>query len=457
MRIHRCLAAALLLVLPGCQKQVASTVEATSGKAEAPVVATLAADMCAKHGVLEAVCTRCHSKLIPVFQAKGDWCAEHQFPESFCPVCHPERGGRPATEVAVDDAPADGTKIRFKTRETAREAGLEVVSVVVGPSGGGVEATATLVADASKVALVNARAPGVVQSIRADLGSRVGRGSPLAIIESAAVGESRSRLQAARARAEVAEATYRREQELQDKGISAARDVQAAHQEWEVAKAELAAASTALAMVGTGGGESGMYTLQAPIAGVVTKRMATIGTLVDLEEPLFEIVDTSSLWAEIDVPEREASRVKVGQRVQLRVDGIGEREFHSTVSYIAPVIDPHTRTAKARAAVANHGGALRANVYAKARIVTDGSSAVLVPRAALQQARGVNLVFVRLAADEYETRRVRVASSNGDLVAISSGLKAGETVVTTGSFLLKTETMKEGIGAGCCDVEAPKK
>jgi cobalt-zinc-cadmium efflux system membrane fusion protein len=143
--------------------------------------------------------------------------------------------------------------------------------------------------------------------------------------------------------------------------------------------------------------------------------------------------------------------------VQLRLDGSGEREFYGTVSYIAPVIDPHTRTAKARAAIPNHDGALRANVYASARIATDGSSAVLVPRAALQQAKGVNLVFVRLAEDEYETRRVRVASAGGDLVAVSGGLKAGEAVVTTGSFLLRTETMKEGIGAGCCDVEAPKK
>jgi cobalt-zinc-cadmium efflux system membrane fusion protein len=457
MRIHLHLSAALLLLLTGCQEKPASTAEATSAKPAPPAAATLAADMCAEHGVLEAVCTKCHPKLIPVFQAKGDWCAEHEFPESFCPVCHPERGGRPATEVASDDAPADGTKIRFKTLQTAREAGLEVVTVSEGPSVGGVDATAIIVADASKVAVVNAPAPGVVRAIRADLGSRVSRGSPLADIESAAVGESRSRLQAARARAQVAEATYLREKELQDKGISAAKDVQGALQEWEGAKAELGAASTALAMVGTGGGESGAYALRAPIAGVVTKRMATIGTLVDLEEPLFEIVDTSSLWAEIDVPEREASRVKVGQRVRLRLDGVGEREFHGTVSYIAPVIDPRTRTAKARAAVANHGGALRANVYAKARIVTDESSAVLVPRTALQQAKGVNLVFVRLAADEYETRRVRVASADGNLVAVSSGLKAGESVVTAGSFLLKTETMKEGIGAGCCDVEAPKK
>ena len=449
---------ALVLTLTACQQKGASTTEAVSIKAESPTATAVAADMCAEHGVLEALCTKCNPKLIPIFQAKGDWCAEHGFPESICPIHHPERGGRPATDVAIDEAPADGTMIRFKTLQTAREAGLEVASAVTGASSDGVEATATIVADASKLALVNASAAGVVRAIRADLGSRVSGGSPLAIIESASVGESRSRQQGALARAQVAEATYRREKELQEKGISAARDVQAAGQEWESAKAEVAAASSALGMVGTGGGASGTYTLRAPIAGMVTRRAATVGSMVDLGEPLFEIVDTSSLWAEIDVPERDAPRVRTGQRVVLRLDGLGEREFIGTLSYIAPVVDPRTRTAKARAAINNRDGALRANMYAQARIFTAaGTSAVFVPRLAVQEAKGVNLVFVRLAEDQYEARRVRLASSTGNLVAVNSGVKAGEVVVTTGSFLLKTETMKEGIGAGCCDVEAPRK
>lgn len=458
MRKQLYLAGALLVMLASCQQKSAPTTDAVAARADAPAAVAVAADMCAEHGVLEALCTKCHPKLIPVFQSKGDWCTEHGFPDSICPIHHPERGGRPATDVAVDEAPADGTMIRFKTLQTARAAGLQVASAVEGANSEGVEATATIVADASKMALVNASAAGVVRAIRADLGTRVSRGSPLAIIESASVGESRSRLQGARARAQAAESTYRREKELQEKGISAAKDVQAAEQEWESAKAEVAAASSALDMVGTGGGTSGTYTLQAPIAGMVTRRTATVGTMVDLEEPLFEIIDTSSLWAEIDVPEREAPRVRVGQRVVLRLDGLGEREFSGTLSYIAPVVDPLTRTAKARAAITNRDGALRANMYAKARIFTDaGTSAVLVPRTAVQEAKGVNLVFVRLAEDQYEARRVKVASSTGALLAVNSGVKAGEVVVTTGSFLLKTETMKEGIGAGCCDVEAPKK
>ena len=74
---------------------------------------------------------------------------------------------------------------------------------------------------------------------------------------------------------------------------------------------------------------------------------------------------------------------------------------------------------------------------------------------AIQEAKGVSLAFVRLAEDRYETRRVKLVESVGDQVTLAGGIAPGELVATTGSFLLKTETMKEGIGAGCCELEAP--
>ena len=425
--------------------------------ASAALTPAPAEDMCAEHGVLEAVCTKCHPQLIPVFQTRGDWCPEHGFSMSVCPVHHPERGGRPVVEVAVDEAPATGTRVRFKSPEIARDAGIETVPAVEGMEGAGITATATLVADASHVAVVNPSAAGVVREILADLGNRVTRGSPLAVLESSAVGEERSRLQAARARAAVAEANHRRQSDLYERGVSALKEVEEARREWEAAKAEVAAASGALGMVGTAEGEAGSYVLRAPIAGVVTRRTATVGTLVDLDDTLFEIMDTAVLWADIDVPEIHAPRVRPGQRVVLRVDGLPGREFRGTVEFVAPVIDPHTRTARARAALRNPDGALRANMYARARILDPGAASVLVPRAALQQARGANLVFVQLAPDTYEARRVMAMPAADGMVAIGSGVRPSERVVTTGSFLLKTETLKESIGAGCCEVEPPKK
>jgi len=432
--------------------------ESPEGSAASTGSVAAASDMCAEHGVLEAICTQCHPKLIPVFQAKGDWCEDHRFPMSVCPVHHPERGGRPEAVIAIDEAPASGTKIRFRTLQTARDAGIETVAAVEGMEQAGVVATATLVADASRMAVVNPWAASVVREIKADLGSRVARGAPLAILESSAVGEDRSRLQAAQARAQVAEANYQREKDLYGKGVAALREVEEAQREWEAAKAEVSAVSTSLGIVGTPDGEAGAYVLRAPIAGTITGRSATVGTLVDTDDALFEIVDVSELWADIDVPEAHVSRVRPGQRVVLRIESLPGREFHGVVRFVAPIIDPKTRTSKARAVLANREGLLRANMYANAHIIDDTNrNSVLVPRTAVQEAKGVQLVFVQLATDAYEARRVKITPAEHNMVAIASDLKPGERVVTTGSFMLKTETLKESIGAGCCEVEPPRR
>jgi len=76
-----------------------------------------------------------------------------------------------------------------------------------------------------------------------------------------------------------------------------------------------------------------------------------------------------------------------------------------------------------------------------------------VPRQALQQARGVPLVFVCLNDSLFETRRVQWLSNAASESILEGGVEAGERVVTTGSFLLKTETLKESIGPGCCEIE----
>jgi cobalt-zinc-cadmium efflux system membrane fusion protein len=141
----------------------------------------------------------------------------------------------------------------------------------------------------------------------------------------------------------------------------------------------------------------------------------------------------------------------------VEVDGNPPLSYEGKIQYVAPQVDPRTRTVRARAAISNQDGKLRANTYARARFSRSyPSGAAIVPRAAVQEAKGVQLVFVPLAVDEYETRRIRAAALDDHSVAVTSGLAPGELVVTTGSFLLKTETLKESIGAGCCEVESPK-
>lgn len=463
MRLPLLTSVPLLLALAGCRGEPAGTSgrsEAAPGAQGGTTSQASEGEICKEHGVLEAICPKCNPKLAAVFQAKGDWCAEHGFPESVCPTCHPERGGRPAVDVSAKgdakasegEAPADGTKVRFRTKETAHVAGIQTARAVERQGGGGgILATAKLTYDATRLAQVNARSPGVVRALRVDIGAKVKKGAALAVIESAQVGADRAKLQSARARAELAQKNYEREGMMQKEGVSSARSLLEAGQELEAAKAEHAALASALSIVGASGGAGGTYTLTAPLDGVVTQRTAMVGKLVGIEELLFEIVDTSAMWAEIDVPEVELSAVALGQPVVIALDSLRGKELKGSISYISPAVDPHTRTATARVALENPDGALRANMYGQARVLVGGSrTAVVVPASAVQRAKSVHLVFVRRAEDEYEARHVELGEREGDRIELTRGIRPGEEVVTQGSFLLKTETLRESIGAGCC-------
>ena len=206
MRIY--LPLVLLMLAPACGSQE------TSSKKEAASTGAVSEGALCDHGVLEAICTKHNPKLITIFKSKGDYCEEHGFPMSVCPVHHPERGGRPAADVAADKAPPDGTKVRLKTPEAARLAGIKTVKAEKRPGGARLEALASITYDASKWAQVNARAAGVVREVKVDVGTMVKAGTPIAVIESASVGADRSRMRASGSRVAVAEANYKREKEL---------------------------------------------------------------------------------------------------------------------------------------------------------------------------------------------------------------------------------------------------
>ncbi len=449
---------AILLAVLGCEKKGSQ-----GHDDKAPAAASTASPsssspgedpFCNEHGVVEALCTKCNPTLIPVFQAKGNWCAEHGFPESICPICHPERGGRPAVDGGVlakaDGAPADGTKVRLKSKETARLADIRTEKAVARTGNDGVVVTAKITYDATKLADVNARAAGVVRELKAEVGASVKRGATLAVIESAQVGADRSKLTAVNARVKVSEENLAREKQLHDEKISSRKSLLEAQQELEAARAEQASIASGLAIIG-GAGAGGHYTLTAPFDGTVTVRKASIGKLVDPEEALFQVVDTSLMWAELDVPEKDLSRVHTGQAVALTLDAV-EGDLAGTLDYLAPAIDAHTRTAKGRVRLDNRSANLRANMYGRARIVLpSGQAGVLVPRSAIQRAKDVTLVFVRLSEEQYEARRVQLGAADDERIEVTRGVKSGEDVVTQGSFLLKTETLKDSIGAGCCD------
>jgi cobalt-zinc-cadmium efflux system membrane fusion protein len=126
--------------------------------------------------------------------------------------------------------------------------------------------------------------------------------------------------------------------------------------------------------------------------------------------------------------------------------------FTGKVLWIDTEVNDRTRTVRVRAEVGNAEGLLRANMFGSGEIQLDKPrTSLLVPRDAVQWEGASFVVFVRKRADEYEPRRVIVGEEVGKFLELAwADLKPGEEIVTTGSFLLKTEIQKGSIGAGCC-------
>lgn len=407
--------------------------------------------LCPEHGVLSSVCTICNPSLAPIFQAKGDWCPEHSLPESFCPICSPAAGGRPVTtaDLSSSEPPADGLVIRLKGPDAESRAAFATYRAEAAPSEEVVTAVARIEAGPRHRADVSARTEAVVARLLVDAGDAVRRGQSMATLEGPAGETASAQVSAASARAVAARAAASREQSLREKGISTGRDVLAAEQELAAAEGELATARAQLSLVG-----GASQRLVSPLDGVVTRRVATIGQLVHPGDVLFEVADLSGVDAVADVREELLAGISPGREAEVLVPAVSASPLPGEVESVAPIVDPLTRTGQVRVHVDNPLGLLRPGMTAEARLRTRGrEDAVLVPREAIQQARGAQLAFVRTAPGVFETRRVRLGASRGENIEVLEGLRAGEEVVTTGSFLLKTETLPGSIGTGCCEIE----
>ena len=285
-------------------------------RAEPRAAAVRRRALCREHGVLEAVCTQVQSQARPGVPGQGGLVRGARVPRELLPDL-PSRAraeDRPAEVVAAEDEPpADRLKVRLASPQMARVVGIDTEKArpLAGPDGFVVPARLSY--DASRRAEVNARSAGVVRSVLVDLGSRVRRGDALVVLESAEVGADRSRLAAARAREDVARAALRAGARAAHRGDHAqARG--GGGRERAGGRKRRGAGARGGRRGGRAGGSSSRYTLQAPLPGIVVRRLATVGRQVDSEEVLLEIADASVLWAEIDVPERHLPEVAVGQR-----------------------------------------------------------------------------------------------------------------------------------------------
>lgn len=190
------------------------------------------------------------------------------------------------------------------------------------------------------------------------------------------------------------------------------------------------------------------YVFRAPAAGVVIEKAAVQGRMVKPGERIYRLADLSTVWVNAQIFEQDLAFVRPGQEARIRSTFGGDQEFTAKIGLILPEVDSTTRTATARLVVANPDLALKPGMFVEVRFETElRPSAVLVPDMAVLRSGEHNTVFVALDGGAFQPREVTLGArteDNNDEVL--SGLAAGDRIVTSGQFLLDSESqLREAI------------
>ena len=287
------------------------------------------------------------------------------------------------------------------------------------------------------------RVAGVVESVGADLGQKVRRGQVLAVISSAMVSEMRSELRTAQRRRELARTTHEREKTLWEQRISPEQDVLQARQTLQEAEIAVANAAQKLRTLGaaTDDASLGRLALRAPFDAIVVEKHIALGEAVREDASVFTLSDLSRVWAELNVPARDLSQVRVGERVVVRAaasDAVAE----GTVAYVGSLLGEQTRTARARVVLPNPQDAWRPGLFVTVEVVANEIDApVTVAASAIQTLDEKPVVFLKVEGG-FVPQGVRLGRGDGRRVEIVSGLRAGAEHAAAGSFVVKAQQGK---------------
>lgn len=352
-----------------------------------------------------------------------------------------EKAGAEKAEGAEASEAKEGPKdaVVLSAQQIA-DAGIEVTRPTVGGEAGAIELSATIEGDPQGVQVVSASVGGRLVSLTRNLGQPVGRGDPLAVIESREAASLKAEVEAARARAALAQTNLRREQRLFAERVSPEQDLVAARTAATEASIALRLAQQQLSATGSGGGALNRIAVRSPIAGQVIARSATLGQTVAADAELFRVANLSKVTVATSLVPSDAGRVKPGARVEVTAAG---RRQEGRVTFVSPILDETTRLVPVIVTLDNGGSTWRVGETVNVSILVPatGDRTVAVPSAAVQMIEDKSFVFVRTPTG-FRATPVTLGRTNGGQVVVTSGLTGSERIASTNSFTLKAELGK---------------
>lgn len=347
-----------------------------------------------------------------------------------------------ASDAPREEAGAD-EGIAFLKEQQWKTAGFRTDFATTGGVAAAFEASGEIAPAAGRFAEVTAPISGLVDAAGVASspvpGQRVVRGQVLAYL-APSLGDGGSAFAEARAALREAEDEHERATRLFAVEAVPQRRV---HE----AESRLRAAREALS--GLGGGAlsaNGKIAVRAPIAGVIARRSIAPGTRVDAGATLFTVVDPSVVWLEVNVPAAQASLVDRTSAAEFLLEGSDRRYAARRTVSVGSMIDSLSRTVPVLYEVANADGSVRIGAAARVSVRTgQQATGVLIPSAAILDEDGRAVVYVQAEGERFEKREVRVAGTEGTRSVVTSGVKAGERIVTGATYQVRLASLSTAV------------
>lgn len=310
--------------------------------------------------------------------------------------------------------------------------------------------------------------PGIISSMPVRKGDLVEQGQVIAMIESRELSHTALELRKQVAELELAQKKLAREEMLNEKKVGAMQSVQEARAARDLISLEIKCSKEQLALFGLAGKEiesiaagrgdsiqKGRLQITAPIQGRVVNIHATIGSAVNEQQPLVDIVNIKQLRAvgqikEADIPSLLAEMKKGELNGFIKTQAFPETLYPVKAVSADAGLKAATRMLEIQLAVKNPDELLRPGMFIEGSLeIGTGGRKPGLPAAAVLEDDGIHFVFVKHNDSMFFRRDITIESQQGDTVIIGSGIQGGDEIVVEGSFLLKSDILRAKMGAGC--------
>jgi cobalt-zinc-cadmium efflux system membrane fusion protein len=349
----------------------------------------------------------------------------------------------------------DGIKL---TEAEAQAVNIQTAKASMKPLNSQLAAPGKVITPRNSKAIVSYAFPARISEVHVGIGDWVKPGQKLVTLQSEEVGTAISDFYKALADHELASVSYDRQKRLFDRGVGAKKELLSTEADLKVTEASLNAAEKKLHVLGFSEAQikvlvdthqiNPVISLYAPIAGKIIQNNAVLGSMIDQTHELLVIMDPTVLWIDAEIYEKDISKVKRGQQVEITLPAYPGETFQGKTTYISDVLKEETRTITVRTEVENRGHKLKPGMFAEMKIALNHqATALVIPQSAVLEDKGDKIVFLK-RGDQYYLQVIMEGASDNGNVEILRGLAEGDEVVTNGNYQLKSKLYEEILKAG---------